>query len=157
MARTRDQLTAWHKTAQPFPFVEDDHAARAGRMVDYQRARRTLMLCEDGIEADLRNTFDTLTGLEESLEIQRHAVAIAIRRVALCLEILNEPRLSMEPGTRPPQFADTAAMDLFTALSDFRTSQHNFVSVWLTHYATRIHLYCDLGLTRSMKTVAGPN
>jgi hypothetical protein len=46
----------------------------------------------------------------------------------------------------PCFFGDTVAMDMISALSDFRNSQYQFLGVWLTHYAKRLQLYSDLGM-----------
>ena len=93
----------------------------------------------------LRNLLRSLQQLETNLEIQRRAVAIAIRRVDLTRENLSQPKPPAAPANRR-QFGDTAALDLLTALSDLRSTQNNFMSVWLNYYGTRMVLERDLGL-----------
>ena len=81
-----------------------------------------------------------------NLEIQRRATAISIRRVDLTQEELNEPVPPPEPGQPAAQFGPTAATNLLSALSDLRSAQDNFMSVWLNYYATRMTLIRDLGI-----------
>ena len=64
-----------------------------------------------------------------NLEIQRRAVAIAIRRVDLTRAALYAPVRPPQPGQRPAQFGPTAATNLLTALSALRNTQNNFLSV----------------------------
>ena len=80
-----------------------------------------------------------------NLEIQRRAVVIAIRRVDQTREELNkppEPTATGEPGA----FSPTTALNLLTALSDLRSSQNNFMSVWLNYQAARMTLMRELGV-----------
>jgi hypothetical protein len=73
-------------------------------------------------------------------------VAISIRRVDLTREELNEPVPPPEPGQPAAQFGPTAALNLLGALSDLRSTQNNFMSVWLNYYANRMVLVRDLGI-----------
>ena len=50
------------------------------------------------------------------------------------------------PGAAPAQFGPTAALDLLRALSDLRSAQDAFMSVWLNYYAGRMTLMRELGL-----------
>ena len=115
-------------------------------LIDYERDRRQYIQYIDGIHLTLRNLLRRLDQLETNLEIQRRAVAIAIRRVDLTRENLAQPKPPPAPGEPRAQFGDTAALDLLTALSDLRSTQNNFMSVWLNYYATRMVLERDLGL-----------
>ncbi len=74
--KQKQMLAAWQEVRLSED-AETHPAARAARIVQYQRTRRKVMLGQDAIEADVRSTFDTLARLETSLEIQRRAVAIA--------------------------------------------------------------------------------
>lgn len=115
-------------------------------LIDYQRDRRQLIQFEDAVNQSLRQTLRRLRQLEVNLEIQRRAVAIAVRRVDQTQEALNEPPRQVEPGQPAAQLGPTAALNLLTALSDLRNSQNAFMSVWLNHYATRMMLYRELGV-----------
>ncbi len=115
-------------------------------LIDYQRDRRQLIQYEDGIHQGLRSLIREMEYLETNLEIQRRAVAIAIRRVDQTREVLNEPPPPVQPGEPASQLGPTAALNLMTALSDLRSSQNNFMSVWLNYYSTRMQLMRELGL-----------
>lgn len=110
-------------------------------LIDYQRDRRQLIQYEDGVHQTLRGLLRQLEQLEVNLEIQRRAVAIAIRRVDETRLKLSEP-----PPPEGAQLGPTAAIDLLTALSDLRSSQNNFMSVWLNYQAARVQLLRELGI-----------
>ena len=109
-------------------------------LIDYQQDRRQLIQFEDNVNRTLRATLRRLEQLRENLEIQRRAVAFAVRRVDETRERLNEPPPVGQPRQLPPVF------DLLTALSDLRNTQNNFMSVWLNYYAARMLLYRELGI-----------
>ena len=69
-----------------------------------------------------------------------------LRRVDETREVLNEPPPPAQPGQPAAQLGPTAALNLMTALSDLRSSQNNFMSVWLNHYATRMQLERELDI-----------
>jgi len=116
------------------------------QLIDYQQDRRQLIRFEDRVHRDLRDLLRTLSQLAQNLEIQRRAVGIAIRRVDQTRNNLNKPVPPALPGEAPPQFGPTEATVLLTALSDLRSSQNNFMSVWLNYYAARMTLMLQLGL-----------
>jgi hypothetical protein len=118
------------------------------QLINYQQARRQLIQFEDTVHRGLRANLRNLEQLNTNLEIQRRAVAIAIRRVDLTREELNRPVPPPMPGQPPAQFGPTAATDLLTALSALRDAQDNFMSVWLNYHAARMSLYRDLGVMR---------
>ncbi len=123
------------------------------QLIEYQQSRRQLIQYEDGVYLTLRATLRNLEQLKTNLEIQRRAVAIAIRRVEETRLNLNRPVPPPLPGTPPGQaggggFGPTAALNLLTALSDLRNTQNNFLSVWLNYYASRMVLMRELGLMR---------
>ncbi len=116
-------------------------------LIDYQRDRRQLIQFEDGVNQSLRQSLRSLTQLEVNLEIQRRAVSIAARRVDQTRETLSKPPESAAAGqVSVEQFGPTAALNLLTAMNDLQSSQNNFMSVWLNHYATRMVLMRELGL-----------
>ena len=115
-------------------------------LIDYQRSRRAFIQGVDGLELGLRGLLRQIEQLRVNLEIQRRAVAIAIRRVDKTREDLNAPVPPPAPGQRPAQFGPTAATSLLTALSDLRNTQNNFMSVWLNYHAARMRLARNLGL-----------
>ena len=99
-------------------------------LIDYQRDRRQLIQYEDEVYRTLRALLRQLAELETNLEIQRRAVAIAIRRVDQTREVLNEP-----PEGENTELGPTASLNLISALSDLRSAQDNFMSVWLNYLA----------------------
>ena len=115
-------------------------------LIEYQRDRRTYIQYEDGVNQSLRQTLRTLKQLEENLEIQRNAVAIAARRVEQTLLVIAKPPEATAAGAPAQGLGPTAAFDLLTALNDLQGSQNNFMSVWLNHYAQRMLLVRELGL-----------
>lgn len=115
-------------------------------LIEYQRDRRTYIQYEDGVNQSLRQTLRTLKQLEENLEIQRNAVAIAARRVEQTLLVIAKPPEATVAGAPAQGLGPTAAFDLLTALNDLQGSQNNFMSVWLNHYAQRMLLVRELGL-----------
>jgi hypothetical protein len=100
----------------------------------------------DGVHQSLRSLLRQMKQLQVNLEIQRRAVVIAIRRVDLTREDLNEPSPPPAPGEAASQLGPTAATNSLTALSDLRNTQNNFMSVWLNYYANRLRLLRDTGL-----------
>jgi outer membrane protein TolC len=115
-------------------------------LIDYQRDRRQFIQQIDGVHLTMRQTLRQLEELRTNLEIQRRAVAISIRRVDGTREDLNRPVPPGEPGQPVTQLGPTAALDLLSALSDLRSAQNNFMSVWLNYHASRMRLSRELGI-----------
>ncbi len=113
-----------------------------GALIEYQSARRSFVRATDGINSTMRNLLRTLNELEMNLEIQRRAVDIAIRRVEVTEEKLQEPPNPDDPS----RFGPTDVQNLSSALADLRNSQNNLMSVWLNYYSTRMLLIRDLGI-----------
>jgi hypothetical protein len=115
-------------------------------IIDYQQQRRQLIQFEDSVQETLRQLLRNLELDKVNLEIQRRAVAIAIRRVDETREVLNQPPPPPQPGQAAGQLGPNAALNLLTALSDLSTSQNNLMSVWLDYYATRMRLAREMGV-----------
>jgi len=115
-------------------------------LIDYQRDRRQLIQFEDSVNQTLRQSLRTLKQLEINLEIQRRAVIIATRRVDQTREVLSRPPDPVAPGAAAVGLGPTAALNLLTALNDLQSTQNNFMSVWLNHYAARMVMMRELGL-----------
>lgn len=118
------------------------------QLINYQQDRRTLIQFEDNVNQTLRQDLRTLRQLQTNLEIQRRAVAIAVRRVDKTLEDLNQPPEPVAPGQPAAQLSPTAALNLLTAISDLRNAQNNFMSVWLNYYSERAQFVRDLGVMK---------
>ncbi|MFO0944434.1 MAG: hypothetical protein U1D30_00580 [Planctomycetota bacterium] len=117
-------------------------------LIEYDRARRSYIQYVDAVALRIRARLRALRRLEENLEIQRVALVIAIRRVDRTLEDLNRPFNPPVPGQLPDQLGPTLSQNLLQALSDFRNTQDNFMSVWLNHKEQCMELLYDLGLIR---------
>ena len=115
-------------------------------LINYQRSRRDFIQSRDSLHLGLRVLLREIEQLRTNLEIQRRAVAIAIRRVDLTRAALNAPVPPPLPGQPPAQFGPTAAINSLSALSSLRDTQNNFLSVWLTYYAARMRLSRELGI-----------
>jgi hypothetical protein len=117
-------------------------------LITYQQARRALIQFEDATNTTLRQDMRVLVQLEQNLEIQREAVAIAIRRVDQTREALNEPPPAAQPGQPATTLGPTLANNLISALQSLSDAQNNFMSVYLQYYNNRIQLFQDLGIMR---------
>ncbi len=117
-------------------------------LINYQRSRRAFIQSRDSLHLGLRSLLRSIEQLRMTLEIQRRAVVIAIRRVDLTRAELYSPVRPPEPGQRPAQFGPTAAINLLSALSSLRDTQNSFLSVWLNYYAARLRLYRELGIMK---------
>lgn len=115
-------------------------------LIDFQRTRRSYMQYVDRLTLELRAGLRQLRRLEQNLEIQRIALNISIRRVDRTLEELNRPFDPPMPGQLPAQLGPTLSQNLLQALSDFRNTQDNFMSVWLNHRAAYMELLFDMGI-----------
>ena len=142
---TTGNLRAGLRFDAPFTRLNERNIYRA-QLIAYQQARRRLIQFEDGVHQRLRTNLRQLNQQRANLEIQRRAMAIAIRRVDERRENLNKPVSPAAPGAAPQQFGPTAARDLLDALSDLRSVQNNVMSVWLAYYASHMTLIRDLGV-----------
>lgn len=115
-------------------------------LINYQRCRRAFIQSRDSLHLGLRVLLRDIERLRESLEIQRRAVAIAIRRVDVTRSALIAPVPPARPGQRPPGFGPTAAFNLLSAQTALRDTQNSFLSAWLNYYAAKMRLYRELGV-----------
>ena len=144
-SHTNGGLRAGLRFDAPFTRLNERNIYRA-QLIAYQQARRRLIQFEDGVHQRLRANLRQLSQQRANLEIQRRAMAIAIRRVDERRENLNKPVAPAAPGSTAQQFGPTAARDLLDALSDLRSVQNNVMSVWLAYYASHMTLIRDLGV-----------
>jgi hypothetical protein len=115
-------------------------------LITYQRSRRSLIQSRDLLHLDLRVLLRQIEQLRTNLEIQRRAVAIAIRRVDLTRSALYAPVPPPQPGQRAAPFGPTAAINLLSAQSAVRDTQNAFLGVWLSYYAAKMRLARELGI-----------
>ncbi|MDA9934848.1 hypothetical protein N9B88_03670 [Rubripirellula sp.] len=129
----------------PFTRLVERNAYREA-LINYQRNRRAFIQSHDALQVDLRVILREIKQLEESLEIQRRSVAIAIRRVDLTQAQLEAPGKPAQPGQRPPQLGPTAAINLISAQASLRDTQDRFLATWLSYYAAKMRLARELGV-----------
>ncbi len=129
----------------PFTRLVERNAYREA-LINYQRNRRAFIQSHDALQVDLRVILRQVKQLEESLEIQRRSVAIAIRRVDLTQAQLEAPGTPAQPGRRPPQLGPTAAINLISAQASLRDTQNRLLATWLSYYAARMRLARELGV-----------
>ena len=115
-------------------------------LINYQQSRRGFIQSCDALHLGVRQLLREIEQLRESLEIQRRAVAIAIRRVDMTRAALYAPVAPPRPGQRPAQFGPTAAINLLSAQSALRDTQNAFLGVWLNYYAAKMRLARELGV-----------
>ncbi len=128
----------------PFTRLLERNAYRES-LIQYQRSRRSFIQSRDSLEKGLRALVRNLETARQQLEIQREAVTIAMQRVDQTQLSLNPPRPPVAPGVRPP-INRNAADQLLGAQSSLQTTQNNFLAAWLSHYATKLRLYRELGI-----------
>ena len=114
-------------------------------LIDYQQNRRQFIQSRDSLEKGLRALLRTLEQRRQQLEIQRHAVSIAMRRVDQTQLSLNTPPGQLQPGARPP-INPTTAINLLGAQSALQSTQNSFLAAWLSYYASRMRLHRELGI-----------
>jgi hypothetical protein len=115
-------------------------------LIDYQREHRQFLQALDRVHCGLRQNLRSLEELRVNLEIQRRAVAVALRQVDVTRAMLFAPVAPPAPGGRAAPFGSTAARDTREAQSTLRNTQNNFMCVWLNYLATRLVLFRDLGI-----------
>jgi len=128
----------------PFTRLLERNAYRES-LIEYQRSRRSFIQSRDSLHLGLRALLRQIEQLRQNLEIQRGAVAIAIRRVDLTQRSLDPPQHAPQPGTQN-KVSDTTAIYLLSAQKSLRETQNNFLNAWLSYYAARMRLYRELGV-----------
>lgn len=114
-------------------------------LIEYQRSRRSFIQSCDSLHLGLRALLRQIERLRKDLEIQRRAVAIAIRQVDQTLLDFNPPRIAPQPGERPA-INPTKARDLVNAQNSLRSTQDSFLNAWLSYHAAQMRLYRELGI-----------
>ena len=129
----------------PFTRLLERNAYRQS-LITYQQSRRQFIQSRDSVHLGLRQLLRQIEQLRTDLEIQRRAVAIAIRRVDLTRAQLYAPVTPPQPGQPVAPFGPTAARNLIESLASLRNTQNTFMSVWLNYYAARMRLSRELGV-----------
>lgn len=116
-------------------------------LISYQQRRREFIQSRDNLEKGLRALLRTLEQRRQQLQIQRRAVAIAMRRVDETQLSLNEPPPQLQPGQRA-LISPTTAFNLLDAQRSLQGTQNSFLAAWLNYHSTRLRLYRELGIMR---------
>ena len=116
-------------------------------LINFQRARRQFIQSRDTLQKGLRALLRTLEIQSEKLEIQRRAVAIALRRSEQTQLSLLAPPPRLQPGQRF-RVNSNQAFVLQSSQGALLSSQNGLLSAWLGHYATRLRLYRELGIMK---------
>jgi hypothetical protein len=150
LVRRSKAIAALRAELDSSPHVTPDELVRTSRyrqsLIDHHHDQRECVEALDAVHQGLRQTLRLFGGLRVNLEIQRRAVAIAIRRVDLMQAPLHAPVAPPTPGQRPAQFGPTAGAGLLASLSGLRETQTSFMRVWLSYLAARMVLSRGLGI-----------
>ncbi|MEC7564303.1 MAG: TolC family protein [Planctomycetota bacterium] len=129
----------------PFTRLIERNAYRE-TLIRYQQSRRRFIQSQDRLNLGLRALIRQIQQLRNNQDIQRRAVAIAIRRVDSTRANLYAPVPARQPGQRVAQFGPTSAINLLSSLSSLRDTQNSFLSAWLSYYAAKMRLVRELGI-----------
>ena len=114
-------------------------------LIDFQRARRQFIQSRDSLQKGLRALLRNLQLRREQLEIQRGAVAIALRRSEQQqLQLMAPPaRIGVGQGS---SINSNQAFNLGISQESLLRSNNDLLAAWLNHYAARLRLYRELGI-----------
>lgn len=114
-------------------------------LIDFQRARRQFIQSRDSLQKGLRALLRNLQLRREQLEIQRGAVAIALRRSEQTqLQLMAPPaRIGVGQGS---SINSNQAFNLGISQESLLRSNNDLLAAWLDHYAARLRLYRELGI-----------
>jgi outer membrane protein TolC len=109
-------------------------------LIEYQQARRRLMLAEDTVKLEVRTALRALDRARENFEIQYGAVVLACRRVDQARRILDLPPRANEARDLGPN----AARNLLEAQQDLVDAQNDLIQSWVDYQTTRLELLRDM-------------
>jgi len=116
-------------------------------LINYQRARRSLMNLEDNIATTVRFDVRQLHLFAENYKIQQKLLESLYTQVENALEVIVSP---VDPdslktsGTGGAANAAALTNQYLGALSGLNGAQANMYRIWLSYLATRMALYLDL-------------
>ncbi|NMC21316.1 MAG: TolC family protein, partial [Thermogutta sp.] len=105
-------------------------------LISYQRARRDYYAFEDQISQSLRETLRNVRLSQNTFELRRSSVLVAIAQSDVAQERLRAPP---QPG-ETPRFGATTARDVVTALSGLLDAQNAFLAAWVEYEVQRMSL-----------------
>lgn len=105
-------------------------------LISYQRARRDYYAFEDQISQSLRETLRNIRLSQNTFELRRSSVLVAIAQSDVAGERLRAPP---QPG-ETPRFGATTARDVVQALSGLLDAQNAFLAAWVEYEVQRMSL-----------------
>jgi outer membrane protein TolC len=116
-------------------------------LINYQRARRSLMGLEDSIASQVRFDVRQLQLFGENYKIQKKVIQSLYSQVENALEVIIapvDPDQLKATGTSGQANAAALTNQYLTALSQLDGAQTKMYDIWLSFLATRMQLYQDL-------------
>ncbi|MCA8997956.1 MAG: TolC family protein [Planctomycetaceae bacterium] len=135
------RLRAGLRFTAPLDQIDERNAYRAA-LIDYQRQRRTYMLAEDRVKADIRRAWRQLQVLKQNLETSKRAVRIAALQFDAAVGESNAP-VSAQGGGRS---SGVQGQNLLRALNDILNAQNSLLGNWISYEQNRLNIYRDMGI-----------
>src|SRR5262249_38254620 len=123
-------------------------------LINFQRARRALMLAEDLIVSTVRREIRQLRVIQKNYKIQQQLVELAYKQLDSAREAFQAPqepvidpnRQIQAPGRTSAANAAALTGQLLSAQSNLNRNQLALYSLWISYVNSRIQLYRDLEL-----------
>lgn len=134
------QLRIGFRFDAPFTRLVERNQYRTA-LISFQRARRDYMAFEDQVMQSLRETLRNIRLNQNTFELLRSAVLVAIAQVDLARERLREPPRAGQTS----QFGVNTARDLVQALSSLLNAQNAILGAWVQYEIQRMLLDFQMG------------
>lgn len=132
---TTGQLRVGFRFDAPLTRLVERNQYRAA-LISYQRARRDYYAFEDQVSQSLRETLRNIRLSQNTFELRRSSVLVAIAQSDVAGERLRAPPA---PG-ETPRFGSTTARDVVQALSGLLDAQNAFLAAWVEYEVQRMSL-----------------
>jgi hypothetical protein len=116
-------------------------------LINYQQARRALMVAEDTIAVQVRFDVRQLQLFAANYRIQKRVIQSLYAQVESALEVITapaDPSALQATGTTGQANAAALTNQYLTALNSLNGAQTRMYDIWLSYIATRMQLYLDL-------------
>jgi hypothetical protein len=116
-------------------------------LIDYERARRSLMALEDGVAAAVRFDVRQLHLFAANFKIQQKVLESLYSQVENSLEVIvapADPDALKASGTTGQANAAALTQQYLGALGSLNNAQTRMYDIWLSYLATRMQLFLDL-------------
>jgi hypothetical protein len=114
-------------------------------LINYQRARRTLMNVEDFTKFQVRQDIRNMQTQYLTYEINRRNLVLTVRQKDQAFEQIIAPPAGAASATQAAQAA-VQTTNLINFQSGLLTRENTLVMSWLTFQIARLQLYRDLGI-----------